>query len=88
MAGRLTALGDHEDPLRIGLRAIAQRCSACSIVIVAFVTRSSGVNAPLWGMADATGLSQGYCSFVRRGQKLPHWRQWPTLATLGVEQRG
>ncbi len=33
-------------------------------------------------MAEATGLSQGYCWFVRRGQKVPHRRHWAALARL------
>jgi len=33
-------------------------------------------------MADATGLSKGYCSFVRRGLKVPHRRHWAALARL------
>ncbi|MDP9470030.1 MAG: CRISPR-associated endonuclease Cas1 [Chloroflexota bacterium] len=37
---------------------------------------------PLRLMAEATGLSLGYCSFVRRGQKVPHRRHWGTLARL------
>lgn len=27
-------------------------------------------------MAKATGLSEGYCSFIRRGMKIPHQRHW------------
>lgn len=38
---------------------------------------------PLRLMAEATGLSLGYCLFVRRGLKLPHRRHWATLAQLG-----
>jgi len=38
---------------------------------------------PLRSIAEATGLSQGYCSFVRRGQRVPHRRHWITLARLG-----
>lgn len=38
---------------------------------------------PLRSIAEATGLSQGYCSFVRRGQRVPHRRHWATLARLG-----
>jgi len=37
---------------------------------------------PLKAMAEATGLSQGYCSFIRRGIRVPHRRHWHTLATL------
>lgn len=36
-------------------------------------------------MADATGLTEGYCSFVRRGLKVPHRRHWATLARIGRE---
>lgn len=38
---------------------------------------------PLSKMAKATGLTEGYCSFVRRGLKVPHRRHWQTLAKLG-----
>lgn len=37
-------------------------------------------------MAEATGLSEGYCSFVRRGLKIPHRRHWATLARVGSGQ--
>ena len=37
-------------------------------------------------MAEATGLSEGYCSCVRRGRKVPHARHWATLAGLGEER--
>jgi hypothetical protein len=33
-------------------------------------------------MARATGLSKGYCSFVRRGLKTPHPRHWPIFEAL------
>lgn len=33
-------------------------------------------------MAEATGLTEGYCSFVRRGLKVPHRRHWQTLLSL------
>lgn len=36
----------------------------------------------LRSMADATGLTQGYCSFVRRGLKVPHRRHWAALERL------
>ncbi len=35
-------------------------------------------------MAEATGLTPGYCSFIRRGIKIPHPRHWPVLADLAV----
>lgn len=35
-------------------------------------------------MADATGLTEGYCSFVRRGLKVPHRRHWTTLSMLAI----
>ena len=38
---------------------------------------------PLRHMAEATGLSEGYCSFVRRGQKVPHRRHWAALTQVG-----
>ena len=37
-------------------------------------------NVPLRVMAEATGLSEGYCSLIRRGQMVPHRRHWATLA--------
>lgn len=37
---------------------------------------------PLRIMAEATGLTPGYCSFVRRGLKVPHQRHWEALARL------
>lgn len=30
-------------------------------------------------LALATGLTPGYCSFIRRGLKVPHQRHWPAL---------
>jgi CRISPR-associated endonuclease Cas1 len=42
---------------------------------------------PLGKMAKATGLTEGYCSFVRRGLKLPHCRHWNALAKLAGKQR-
>ena len=33
-------------------------------------------------MARATGLSEGYCSFIRRGIKVPHRRHWLKLQSL------
>lgn len=33
-------------------------------------------------MAKATGLSEGYCSFIRRGLKIPHRRHWEQLRIL------
>lgn len=37
---------------------------------------------PLSKMAKATGLTEGYCSFVRRGLKVPHRRHWEPLTAL------
>ncbi|MFN8675486.1 MAG: CRISPR-associated endonuclease Cas1 [Thermomicrobiales bacterium] len=37
-------------------------------------------------MATATGLSAGYCSFVRRGLKIPHRRHWEGLRLLAIDQ--
>src|SRR5690606_24023136 len=34
-------------------------------------------------MMEATGLSSGYCSMIKRGVKIPHPRHWPTLRQLG-----
>ena len=36
----------------------------------------------LSAMAEATGLSKGYCSFIKRGIKIPHDRHWALLAQL------
>ncbi len=36
----------------------------------------------LGAMAKATGLSEGYCSFIRRGLKIPHRRHWEQLRIL------
>jgi hypothetical protein len=36
----------------------------------------------LGAMAKATGLSEGYCSFIRRGLKIPHQRHWEQLRIL------
>lgn len=38
----------------------------------------------LGAMAKATGLSKGYCSFIRRGIKVPHRRHWETIRDLGT----
>lgn len=38
-------------------------------------------------MAKATGLSAGYCSFVRRGLKIPHRRHWESLGNLARKQK-
>jgi hypothetical protein len=35
-------------------------------------------------MAKATGLSEGYCSFIRRGLKVPHSRHWEALRGLAT----
>jgi CRISPR-associated endonuclease Cas1 len=40
---------------------------------------------PLRAMAEATGLTEGYCSFIRRGIRVPHARHWETLARLGKQ---
>lgn len=40
---------------------------------------------PLRAMANATGLTEGYCSFIRRGLKVPHRRHWETLANLSKD---
>lgn len=37
-------------------------------------------------MARATGLTKGYCSFIRRGQKVPHERHWEVLRQLATHQ--
>jgi len=38
---------------------------------------------PLRVMAEATGLSEPYCSLIRRGHRTPHPRHWDLLGTLG-----
>lgn len=38
-------------------------------------------------MARATGLSAGYCSFVRRGLKTPHMRHWAALEAVAAAAR-
>ncbi len=40
----------------------------------------------LRAMADVTGLTAGYCSFIRRGLRIPHRRYWARLAHLASEQ--
>lgn len=42
-------------------------------------------DVPLSKMAKDTGLTEGYCSFVRRGLKVPHRRHWESLAKIGRE---
>jgi hypothetical protein len=37
---------------------------------------------PLGVMAKATGLSQSYCSSIRRGELVPHYRHWQALRQL------
>jgi hypothetical protein len=39
----------------------------------------------LGAMAKATGLSEGYCSFIRRGIKIPHRRHWAVLRLIGEQ---
>lgn len=38
-------------------------------------------------LSRATGLTEGYCSFVRRGLKVPHRRHWQPLAALAATVR-
>lgn len=33
-------------------------------------------------MAKTTGLSEQYCSLIRRGLKMPHPRRWEALASV------
>ena len=40
-------------------------------------------DVPLSEMVQATGLSKGYCSFIKRGLKTPHERHWSALEQLG-----
>jgi hypothetical protein len=39
-------------------------------------------------MAKATGLSEQYCSLIRRGLYVPHQRHWTTLRILIDDDRG
>jgi hypothetical protein len=39
-------------------------------------------NVSINDLANATGLTPGYCSFIRRGLKIPHQRHWAALRTL------
>jgi CRISPR-associated endonuclease Cas1 len=39
-------------------------------------------NVTVRAMAEATGLSPGYCSFIRRGLRIPHPRHWNALRKL------
>lgn len=45
-------------------------------------------HVPLQVMASATGLSRGYCSFIRRGLKVPHRRHWASLEKLAIGMTG
>ena len=40
-------------------------------------------DVPLTVMAEAAGLSEQYCSFIRRGIKSPHLRHWSALQNIG-----
>jgi hypothetical protein len=42
---------------------------------------------PLSDLVRATGLTQGYLSQIRRGEKVPHPRHWPALALFGQSPR-
>lgn len=42
----------------------------------------------LQAMANATGLTKGYCSFVRRGLKVPHPRHWDAFASIISRKAG
>lgn len=44
-------------------------------------------DVPLSVMVEVTGLSKGYCSFIKRGIKIPHERHWDSLRCL-VSARG
>lgn len=39
-------------------------------------------NVPLQEMARVTGFSLGYCSFIRRGLRVPHPRHWDSLMSI------
>lgn len=38
-------------------------------------------------ISAATGLSQQYCSLIRRGLKVPHQRHWTSLESLAVSSK-
>jgi hypothetical protein len=38
---------------------------------------------PLSDLVRATGLTHGYLSKIRRGEKVPHPRDWPPLKNAG-----
>lgn len=38
-------------------------------------------------LARATGLTPGYCSFVRRGLRVPHRRHWETLSVIARDNQ-
>jgi hypothetical protein len=40
---------------------------------------------PLKRLAEATGLSNPYCSMIRRGAYTPHPRHWGALRSLGSQ---
>jgi hypothetical protein len=40
----------------------------------------------LGAMANTTGLSQQYCSQIRRGRKVPHPRHWDSLRRVGMDR--
>src|SRR6476646_185134 len=35
-------------------------------------------------LAEATGLSSGYCAQIRAGKRVPHTRHWATLHLAGL----
>jgi hypothetical protein len=39
-------------------------------------------DVPLSIIARATGFSRGYCSFIRRGVRIPHPRHWEALRKI------
>jgi CRISPR-associated endonuclease Cas1 len=41
---------------------------------------------PLSTIARVTGFSRGYCSFIRRGIRIPHPRHWEALWDLGYRR--
>ena len=41
-------------------------------------------DTPFSAMVEATGLSKGYCSFIKRGIKTPYERHWTALRELGA----
>jgi CRISPR-associated endonuclease Cas1 len=48
--------------------------------------RLAGIKAS--ALAEATGLSPGYCAQIRDGKGVPHVRHWADLQLVGLQQSG